>query len=164
MSIYNITTRLVQCFLVAGLYTACITAEAQTPVLEEVIVTAERKKSTVQETPIAITGIAGEALRDSSTNQLEALNGQVPNFTFARNSGDAKVFIRGIGYNSISPGGETRVGIYLDGAYQSRNQVALNAFYDVDRIEVLRGPQGTLYGRNTIGGAVNILSRAGATN
>ncbi len=136
------------------------TVSAQTGGLDTITVTAERKVSTVQETPIAISAIGGDALRANNKSNLEALSGQIPNFTFSRNSGDGKVFIRGIGYNSISPGGETRVGIYLDGAYQSRNQVSLNAFYDVERIEVLRGPQGTLYGRNTIGGAVNILTRA----
>lgn len=125
----------------------------------DIIVTAERRASSVQRTPIAITAVGGDALRANGISSIEGLNTSVPNLTFARDAGDAKIFIRGVGYNSIAPGGETRVALYLDGVYQSRTQAALLAFYDVDRLEVLRGPQGTLYGRNAIAGTINLITR-----
>ncbi|WP_439470098.1 TonB-dependent receptor [Blastomonas fulva] len=124
-----------------------------------IVVTAERRESTVQKTPIAVTAVGGEALQKSGVFNIEGLNDRIPNLSFQRNAGDARIFIRGIGYNSISPGGETRVALYSDGIYQSRTQAGLLGFYDVDRVEVLRGPQGTLYGRNAIAGTINILSR-----
>lgn len=127
--------------------------------LVDIVVTAERRTSSVQKTPIAISALGGDALRDSGISGIEGLNDQVPNLTFQRNAGDAMIFIRGIGYNSISPGGETRVALYSDGIYQSRTQAGLLGFYDVDRVEVLRGPQGTLYGRNAIAGTINIITR-----
>ncbi|MBP7335979.1 TonB-dependent receptor [Niveispirillum sp.] len=127
--------------------------------LVEIIVTAERRATSVQRTPIAISAVDGDALRLSSIADVAGLSQNVPNLNFNRIAGDAKISIRGIGYNSISPGGEPRVALYADGVYQSRNQAALLGFYDVERVEVLRGPQGTLYGRNAIAGTINILTR-----
>lgn len=127
--------------------------------IEDIVVTAERRASSVQTTPIAISAIGGDALREKNIFDVEALSTNIPNLTFNRIGSDARVFIRGIGYNAIAPGGEGRVAIYTDGIYQSRNQTAFLGFYDVDRIEVLRGPQGTLYGRNSVAGAINILTR-----
>lgn len=128
--------------------------------IADIVVTAERRSSSVQRTPIAISAVDSSTLRKSGISNLEGLGDRIPNLTFQRNNGDALIFIRGIGYNSIAPGNEARVALYADGVYQSRNQAALLGFYDVDRVEVLRGPQGTLYGRNAIAGTINILTRA----
>ncbi|CAH0357052.1 TonB-dependent receptor [Sphingobium sp. CECT 9361] len=127
--------------------------------IADIVVTAERRSSSVQTTPIAISAVSGEALRERNIVDVEGLSTNIPNLTFNRVGSDARVFIRGIGYNAIAPGGEGRVAIYSDNIYQSRNQTAFLGFYDIDRIEVLRGPQGTLYGRNSIAGAINFLTR-----
>ena len=127
--------------------------------IADIVVTAERRASSVQRTPIAISAVDGQTMRSSSITDIERLSQNIPNLNFNRIGSDAKISIRGIGYNSISPGGEPRVALYSDGFYQSRNQAALLGFFDVDRVEVLRGPQGTLYGRNAIAGTINILSR-----
>lgn len=127
--------------------------------IADIIVTAERRASSVQRTAIAISAVDSSALRKSGISNLEGLSDNIPNLSFQRNSGDAMIFIRGIGYNSVAPGNEARVALYRDGIYQSRNQAALLGFYDVDRVEVLRGPQGTLYGRNAIAGTINIITK-----
>jgi len=127
--------------------------------LEEIIVTAERRSESVQTTAIAISAVSGEALQERQVFNIESLSNQIPGVEFGRIAGDAKVYIRGVGYDSISPGGETRVALYSDNIYQARTQSGFLAFYDVDRVEVLRGPQGTLYGRNATGGAINIITR-----
>jgi iron complex outermembrane receptor protein len=127
--------------------------------LDEIVVTAERRSESLQSTPIAISAVSGDALQERQIVDLEGLSNQIPNVEFGRNAGDAYIFIRGLGYDSIAPGGETRVAVYTDSIYQPRTQAAFQGFYDVDRVEVLRGPQGTLYGRNATAGAVNILTR-----
>ncbi|KKW91568.1 MULTISPECIES: TonB-dependent receptor [Sphingobium] len=134
------------------------TGPAQSGIID-IIVTAERRLSSVQTTPIAISAVGGEALREKNITNIESLSSNIPNLNFNRVSSDAKISIRGIGYNAISPGGEPRVALYQDGIYLARNQAALLGFYDIDRVEVLRGPQGTLYGRNAIAGTINVLSR-----
>ncbi|QUT07267.1 TonB-dependent receptor [Sphingobium phenoxybenzoativorans] len=126
--------------------------------LEEIIVTAERKSASVQSTPISISAIGGDALAANHVVNIEGMTESLANVQFARNTGDAKIFIRGVGYDSVAPGGETRVAVYSDGAYLPRSQSVLLGMFDVNRVEVLRGPQGTLYGRNATAGAINILT------
>jgi len=135
------------------------TTGSDTQGLADIIVTAERRSASVQTTAIAISAVGGESLQQKQIFSIEGLTNQIPGVEFGRIAGDAKVFIRGVGYDSIAPGGETRVAIYSDSIYQARTQSAFLAFYDVDRVEVLRGPQGTLYGRNATAGAINIITR-----
>ena len=127
--------------------------------LPEVVVTAERRATNVQSTALSITAVTGRALLDKGQTNVESLSSEVPNLTFSRSGPDAAIFIRGLGYESVAPGNDTRVALYEDGIYESRDQAAFLAFYDLDRVEVLSGPQGTLYGRNAVGGAINIISR-----
>ncbi|WP_082594893.1 TonB-dependent receptor [Sphingomonas sp. Root710] len=127
--------------------------------IADIVVTAERRATSAQSTPIALSAVSGEAMREKNIVDVESLATNIPNLNFSRIAADAKISIRGIGYNALGPGGETRVALYLDGIYQSRNQAGLLGFYDVDRVEVLRGPQGTLYGRNAIAGTINLLTR-----
>lgn len=127
--------------------------------IEDIVVTAERRESSVQTTPLAINAVTGDSLQNQQITNIESLSTKLPNISFSRNGGDARIFIRGIGVDSIAPGADPRVAFYTDGAYNARVQAAFGSFYDVARVEVLSGPQGTLYGRNATAGAVNIISR-----
>lgn len=127
--------------------------------LQDIVVTAQRRAEAVQSTPLAITALGGSDLEDRRITTVEGLNTLVPNMNFARYAGVAQVAIRGVAFDVINPGAEGRAAIYNDGVYVSRPSAALANFFDVERVEVLRGPQGTLYGRNATAGAVNIISR-----
>ncbi len=127
-----------------------------------IVVTARRREETLVSVPIAITAFSGEQLANAGTQDITALADQVPNVTLepsrATNS-TLTAFIRGIGQQDPVSGFEQGVGIYLDDVYLNRPQAAVLDVYDVERIEVLRGPQGTLYGRNTVGGAIKYVTR-----
>lgn len=130
--------------------------------MEEIVVTARKREETLQEVPIAVTSISGDALQSVGAEDITALSQSVPNVTLensrATNS-TLTAFIRGVGQQDPVAGFEQGVGIYLDDVYLNRPQAAVLDVYDVERVEILRGPQGTLYGRNTIGGAVKYVSR-----
>lgn len=130
-------------------------AFAQTDVI---VVTAERTEGTITTTPIAITAIGGDDLRRRGINNIEGLTAAIPNLTFGNQLGTPNVNIRGIGLSTLSTGQESNIAFNLDGVYLSRPAAAQGAFFDVERIEVLRGPQGTLYGRNATGGSINIIT------
>ncbi|MBS0473838.1 MAG: TonB-dependent receptor [Proteobacteria bacterium] len=127
-----------------------------------IIVTARRREETLISVPIAITALSGDQLAAKGAMDITALADTVPNVTLessrATNS-TLSAFIRGVGQQDPVSGFEQGVGIYLDDVYLNRPQAAVLDIYDVQRIEVLRGPQGTLYGRNTVGGAVKYVSR-----
>ncbi len=137
------------------------TSEATT--LDKITVTARKREETLQEVPIAVTAFTPETLDKLNIQDLADLDAQVPNLTIyaARGSSStATAYIRGIGQADPLWGVDPGVGIYLDDVYIARPQGALLDVFDVGRIEVLRGPQGTLYGKNTIGGAIKYISRA----
>ncbi len=138
-------------------------AEEETPtVSDEIIVTARKREENVQEVPVAVTVVGGEALQETAAADISELQAQVPNLSIyqGRNqSTTLTAFMRGIGQADPLWGVDPGVGLYLDDVYIARPQGALLDVYDVQRIEVLRGPQGTLYGKNTIGGAIKYVSR-----
>ncbi len=127
-----------------------------------IVVTARRREESLIDVPIAITAITGDQLEARGAGDITALAETVPNVTLeasrATNS-TLSAFIRGVGQQDPVSGFEQGVGIYLDDVYLNRPQAAVLDIYDVERIEVLRGPQGTLYGRNTVGGAVKYVTR-----
>jgi iron complex outermembrane receptor protein len=127
-----------------------------------IVVTARRREENLIDVPIAITAISGDQLAAQGALDITALAETVPNVTLepsrATNS-TLTAFIRGVGQQDPVSGFEQGVGIYLDDVYLNRPQGAIIDVYDVERIEVLRGPQGTLYGRNTIGGAVKYVTK-----
>ncbi len=136
------------------------TASATT--LDSIKVTARKREETLQEVPVAVTAFTAEALDKMNVQDISDLDGQVPNLTIyaARGaSSTVTAYIRGIGQSDPTWGADPGVGIYLDDVYIARPQGALLDVFDVSRIEVLRGPQGTLYGKNTIGGAIKYISR-----
>jgi iron complex outermembrane receptor protein len=130
--------------------------------ISKVVVTARRRAELIQDVPGAVTALSGAELEKQAIPDLTALTEKVPNTTLKTSRGTnttLTAFIRGIGQQDPVAGYEQGVGIYLDDVYLARPQGALTDIYDLDRIEVLRGPQGTLYGRNTIGGAVKYVTR-----
>jgi iron complex outermembrane receptor protein len=133
--------------------------------LEEITVTARRREENLQATPVAVTALTGEALETRAAATVDAVSQFVPNVQFdgaAALSGgayNATVFIRGIGQNDFAIFSDPGAAMYLDGVYLGRSIGGIMDAVDLERVEVLRGPQGTLFGRNTIGGAVNLVSR-----
>ncbi|EZP83970.1 TonB-dependent receptor-like protein [Novosphingobium resinovorum] len=140
-------------------------AEAAARGVGEIVVTARRRAESLQDTPVAVTAITSAALDQQGAVNISAIAQSVPSLTFnttAGNSGAsnaAVVFIRGIGQDDFFPTIDPGVGIYLDGAYVSRTLGGVLDTVDLEQVEVLRGPQGTLFGKNTIGGAVQITTR-----
>jgi len=130
--------------------------------LEEVIVTATRREENIMDVPIAVTAISGQELADFGIFDVTLIEQFSPNTTLKVSRGTnttLTAFIRGVGQQDPVPGFESGVGMYLDDVYLNRPQAAVMDIYDVERIEVLRGPQGTLYGRNTIGGAIKYVTK-----
>lgn len=130
--------------------------------LEEVIVTAQRREQQLIDVPLSVTALRGEELEKLGALDLAYLAQVSPNTTIepARGTNNAlAAYIRGVGQQDHIAGFESGVGLYVDDVYFNRPQLALLDIYDVERIEVLRGPQGTLYGRNTVGGAIKYVSR-----
>ncbi|TCO75369.1 TonB-dependent receptor [Chromatocurvus halotolerans] len=148
----------------SALYLPTLPALAQSPglSLEEVVVTARRRSENLQDVPIAVTAISGLELRLRGASDITELAQSIPSVTLepsrATNT-TLTAFIRGIGQQDPLAGFEQGVALYLDDVYLARPQGALLDIYDVERIEVLRGPQGTLYGRNAVGGAIKYVTR-----
>jgi iron complex outermembrane receptor protein len=137
-------------------------SSAGTSVLEEVVVTAQRREQSLLEVPLAVTALGGEELEQLGALDLIYLSQVTPNATIeiARGTNNAlAAYIRGVGQQDHIAGFESGVGLYVDDVYFARPQLAVLQVYDVERIEVLRGPQGTLYGRNTVGGAIRYVTR-----
>jgi iron complex outermembrane receptor protein len=130
--------------------------------LDRIRVTARKREETLQQVPVAVTAFTPEALDKLNVRDLGDLDAQLPNLTIYAARGSTSTvtaYIRGVGQADPLWGVDPGVGIYLDDVYVARPQGALLDVFDVERIEVLRGPQGTLYGKNTIGGAIKYISK-----
>ena len=137
-------------------------AEAAAEASGDIVVTARRREESLRDVPIAITAFSGAQLAAQGAIDITDIAATTPNVTLEVSRGSnstLSAFIRGVGQQDPVGGFEGGVGIYLDDVYLNRPQAAVLDIYDVERIEVLRGPQGTLYGRNTIGGAVKYVTR-----
>jgi iron complex outermembrane receptor protein len=136
---------------------------ASTPMQQDVItVTARRREESIMDVPLSVTAISGDQLETQGSPDITYVGQTTPNVTLEVSRGTnttLSAFIRGVGQQDPVSGFESGVGLYLDDVYLNRPQAAVLDIYDVERIEVLRGPQGTLYGRNTIGGAVKYVTR-----
>jgi iron complex outermembrane recepter protein len=126
--------------------------------LEEVVVTAQHRTENLQNTPVAVTAISGRELSEQGIQTSEALNGIIPNFRVGEGSREIEITIRGITASNVGPNQDAPVAVYLNGVYLTRPSFIGSAFFDMERVEVLRGPQGTLFGRNATGGAVDYIS------
>lgn len=137
-------------------------AATATTEISTITVTARRREESLQDVPVSVTAYSAEQLSKTGIADLTGLAQTLPNTTLTASRGTNSTltsFIRGVGQQDPVAGFESGVGIYLDDIYLARPQGAVADIYDVERIEVLRGPQGTLYGRNTIGGAVKYVTR-----
>ena len=131
--------------------------------LEEITVTARRREESLQDVPIALSAFSAERIESTGAPDITWLQQSTPNLTLqvARGSNSTLIaFIRGIGQQDPLWGFEPGVGLYVDDVYIARPQGAVLDIYDIERLEVLRGPQGTLYGRNTIGGAIKYVTKS----
>lgn len=137
--------------------------EPDSTVTDEITVTAQRVEEAVQDVPISIVTRSGEQLEQEAIGDVQALAEAAPGVVISGQSpttGEIAIYIRGIGSSTLGIGTEPTVGYYVDGVYMPRPQAAVNPFLDLERIEILRGPQGTLWGRNSTAGAVNVITRA----
>lgn len=141
-------------------------ASSETPGYEEIIVTARKREENLQNTPIAITAISAAQLEARGAVDLTAMQNVAPNLTLKTGGGTSGatftpiINIRGIGQGDFTINTDPGVGVYIDGVYLGRSVGSVLDLADVQRVEVLRGPQGTLFGRNTIGGAISVVSKA----
>ncbi|WP_460994611.1 TonB-dependent receptor [Spongiibacter taiwanensis] len=147
---------LVSAIAAAGTMLVSNSAVAQ---LEEVVVTAQKRSESAQEVPIAITAVTELALEKSGITGSDELSMVVPNLQFSRQLASATPFIRGVGTKNSSAGEESSVSTYVDGVYYSSMVASIMEFNNIERIEVLRGPQGTLFGRNATGGLIHVITK-----
>lgn len=154
------TVWMMGCALVA-LSAGAASAQDNAATVEEIVVTAQKRSENLQDVPVSVTAITGSALADRGANNVIALNNMAPGLRVS--SGDAaanpKIFIRGVGLSDFNPNSSSGVGVYMDGVYIGSPLAQMAGFFDLAQVEVLRGPQGTLYGRNTNGGAINVTTR-----
>jgi iron complex outermembrane receptor protein len=128
--------------------------------VEEITVTARKMEEGLQETPVAVSAFRSEDLQEQGVRSLEDISALVPNLTMKEGTyGQANITLRGVGQRDVASFLDPAVGVYLDGVYMARAFGPLVSTVDVERIEVLRGPQGTLYGKNSVGGAVNFITK-----
>jgi iron complex outermembrane receptor protein len=130
--------------------------------LEEVVVTAEKRVQSVQSIPLAVTVFSQSDMDLRDATDMRSLQNFTPNLEFNNESGgqnNSRVTLRGIGTETLVGGGDPGVALHVDGIYVGRNSAMAGSVFDVERLEVLRGPQGTLYGRNATGGSINVITR-----
>jgi iron complex outermembrane receptor protein len=149
-------------FGAVSLAIGCVaTAHAQTaPTLEEVVVTAQKRTQSLQDVPIAITALGSEDLERLNAATLADIQYSTPNLTISPNArSNLRVGLRGVSDFSRNPGYDNRVSVYVDGIFVGRSAASNQATLDLERVEVLRGPQGTLFGKNTVAGAISLTSK-----
>ena len=131
------------------------------PRVDDIIVTAQKRSENLQDVPVAVSAVTGKTLENKRILDLVDLSNATPGLQIKSddNGANPRIFIRGVGVNDFNPATASAVGIYADGVYVGSPLAQRFAFFDLQQAEVLRGPQGTLYGRNTTGGAVNVTSR-----
>lgn len=127
--------------------------------LEEVVVTAQKRSENLQEVPLAVSALSSEQLENAGIHNIQDLGQVVPSLSVATAVGFTITSLRGVGSTAIGPGIETPISIYLDGVYYASTTSSLFDFGNIERVEVLKGPQGTLFGRNATGGLISVVSR-----
>lgn len=170
----NCTTNMLRALLLASVAVLSAPAVAQTVsaqtdpaaasssqdsgMLDEIIVTATKREQRLQDVPVSITAITGENIQERQISDLRSLQGYVPNMAILNSGVNPVVYIRGFGSGPNNVAFDQEVSVYLDGIYGGRGAQFTAPFFDLERMEVLRGPQGALFGRNTAAGAISIIS------
>src|SRR3954468_3497820 len=128
----------------------------------DIVVTAQGRRQLLQDVPLAVQAVNGEQLQNSGANDIRQLNQLAPSLLVSSTGTEANgsARIRGIGTVGDNPGLESSVAVFIDGVYRSRSGIGLNELGEIDRVEVLRGPQGTLFGRNASAGLINVISKS----
>src|SRR5580704_6503769 len=142
--------------------TTATAGEASGGGLQEVVVTARRRAENLQDVPLTVSAVTADTIQTQAITNLQDLNSFVPNLKISQDratSSTINIYIRGVGQSDPLWGFDPGVGVYIDDVYMARPQAALLDVLDVDRLEILRGPQGTLYGKNTIAGALKYVTR-----
>ncbi len=150
-----------------GLRPTTASAAQSSSELQEVVVTAERRETNLQDAPLSILAFDEGSLSNMGVTGLGDLTHAVPNLTqitWSVGNSTLRLYIRGIGQTDSQLTGDSPVGVYLDGVYVARTSGLAQSMPDIERVEVLRGPQGTLFGRNTTGGAINIVTKPPTTD
>ncbi|CAA0093094.1 Pesticin receptor [Zhongshania aliphaticivorans] len=129
------------------------------PQLEEVIVTAQKRAESAQDVPISVTAMSAESLARNGLTNLESMSEMIPNLNMGSSPDDKKIVMRGIGSGTGTPSFEQSVGLYIDGIYAGRAAQFQVPFLDVASVEVVRGPQGVLFGKNSVAGAISIITQ-----
>jgi outer membrane receptor protein involved in Fe transport len=130
--------------------------------IEELVVTAQKREQNLQDTPVVVTAVGAKLLQDTGVRDIKDLTILTPGLTVTSTTSEASTTarIRGVGTVGDNPGLESSVGVVIDGVYRSRNSVGFGDLGEMSRIEVLKGPQGTLFGKNTSAGVINIITEA----
>ncbi len=129
--------------------------------LDTIVVTAQKREQSILEVPVAVSAVSAASLEAAGVTRLDDLSSAFPNVYLNTNNSlrTTSISIRGVASNPNNPGVDQGVGVFVDGVYQSRPTTINTNLYDLERVEVIRGPQGALYGKNTIAGAVNLISK-----
>ena len=160
IALYVLVPSVASAFALSPVYAAAATtAPGDMNQLQEVIVTAEKRATSLEKTPISMAVVSGAALRRQGVQQLAQVMASVGGVKVLQGEDGPTFYIRGVGTGVPSNIGDPEVNLNIDGIYQSEPEYALAGLYDINRIEVLRGPQGTLYGRNAVAGVINIITR-----
>ena len=128
--------------------------------LQVITVTANRRVEDQQKVSVSVTGLSEERLAERNILDLSMLEGLSPGLTMGKSGVDPRPAMRGVRTENVGVNGDTTIGFFVDGVYRSRTQQALASFVDVERVEIQRGPQGTLFGRNTFGGNIVVSTKA----
>jgi iron complex outermembrane receptor protein len=147
-----------RCRFVAVALSVAVPLSVPAAELEEVIVTAQKREQSLQDVSVAVTAVTGDDLLRANIKSIEDLQTRVPGVTFGNDFSFAKLFIRGVGLNSSFAGIDPSVALHVDGAVVAQASAQFASLFDLERVEALRGPQGTLYGRNATGGSINLIT------
>ena len=129
-----------------------------TPGAGEIVVTAQKREQSLQDVSAAVSAVGGDQLAAAQIDNLEDLQTLIPSISIGNDFNQAKLFVRGVGANTSTTGSSTGVALHVDGVYIARAEAQLTSLFDLERVEVVRGPQGSLYGRNAVGGSVNLIT------
>jgi len=154
----NAVSAAVAIALTGGFQMALAQEDGASGLLEEIVVTAHKREVNLQDVSASVTAIGAEAMALGGIDDISRVAGLVPGMTWGQSGNEVRIAMRGTRQNNVGTVAEQAVGIFEDGVYVATSTQAFGSYLDVNRIEVLRGPQGTLYGRNTFGGTINIIT------